>query len=584
MPSTADEDTTHRYPSLLESSDIDGGSSVAVLTYLCRILDSLDHPDLIHLILHYLLALPEQTFPRPATSSNSAKRRKSLELLTQTVNGDDNPTPSLFNLVDLVLSSLHSKSQQTITATLKLVSVILRRHHRYAISTLLRTTPTANPLPRRTVGALDKEMDMIFSLIADIGGDDSFDETYENHVKDNLDLLECHPCSTSLLAAKSAGPTTPKVSSATFIVGGGLREVYPHLLKSDDPLLTTLLGVLGNFFTNTVETNLSLTQTLVDLASCGYMRLEGWLLVDPSHYTFDDDDESAAPIGSEALDDSFKASEQARVRSLAAARREPSWSAQNTPPLFAALQALLRQVNAYRAEIPRFDAYVSERKQAFQVSEELNEALLSTSQILSPKHPAVTSAPSVSPASASKAPTLDSISQRMFADRSPNSLSRSSSPRGRSQAALTPKTGKLQGIPTNLVSTPTPTGDRMRAYSPSPLREAAVPPSPAPPKPPSFAANTHEILARKVGLPRTVKMPFAPAVAESEAPSSGASSVRSDGSPDGRPNAPHRADEDEPRVSVSHVLTNVVVLQDFLLELAALIQVRASLFGEVRFI
>ncbi|KFX94089.1 hypothetical protein V490_04536 [Pseudogymnoascus sp. VKM F-3557] len=36
-------------------------------------------------------------------------------------------------------------------------------------------------------------------------------------------------------------------------------------------------------------------------------------------------------------------------------------------------------------------------------------------------------------------------------------------------------------------------------------------------------------------------------------------------------------------VSVSHVLTNIIVLQEFILELAALVQVRAAMFGEVKF-
>jgi len=36
--------------------------------------------------------------------------------------------------------------------------------------------------------------------------------------------------------------------------------------------------------------------------------------------------------------------------------------------------------------------------------------------------------------------------------------------------------------------------------------------------------------------------------------------------------------------SLSHVLTNVVVLQEFVLEMAAVMQVRASLFGEVKFV
>jgi len=34
-------------------------------------------------------------------------------------------------------------------------------------------------------------------------------------------------------------------------------------------------------------------------------------------------------------------------------------------------------------------------------------------------------------------------------------------------------------------------------------------------------------------------------------------------------------------ISLSHLLTNVIILQEFLLELAAIIEVRASLFSEV---
>lgn len=43
-------------------------------------------------------------------------------------------------------------------------------------------------------------------------------------------------------------------------------------------------------------------------------------------------------------------------------------------------------------------------------------------------------------------------------------------------------------------------------------------------------------------------------------------------------------DEDDIReASLMHIITNVVMLQDFVLEVVALMQVRASLFGEVRF-
>ena len=36
--------------------------------------------------------------------------------------------------------------------------------------------------------------------------------------------------------------------------------------------------------------------------------------------------------------------------------------------------------------------------------------------------------------------------------------------------------------------------------------------------------------------------------------------------------------------SLSHVLTNIVILQEFVLEIAAVMHVRAALFGEVKFV
>jgi hypothetical protein len=41
---------------------------------------------------------------------------------------------------------------------------------------------------------------------------------------------------------------------------------------------------------------------------------------------------------------------------------------------------------------------------------------------------------------------------------------------------------------------------------------------------------------------------------------------------------------DQKAASVSHVITNVIVFQSFLLELASLVQSRAGMFNEVRFV
>ena len=115
---------------------------MAVLTYLRRILESLDHPDMINLILHYLLALPDNqpSTDQPRSSVSDARKRKSLDLATlMAEKSEETATPLLFNLIDLILACLRSRNQQTIHVTFQLVSAILKRHHRYAVITLLKT-------------------------------------------------------------------------------------------------------------------------------------------------------------------------------------------------------------------------------------------------------------------------------------------------------------------------------------------------------------------------------------------------------------------------------------------------------------
>ncbi|KAH0544916.1 hypothetical protein FGG08_000996 [Glutinoglossum americanum] len=572
------------YPSLLESSDVDGGSSVAVLTYLRRILESIDHPDLIHLILHYLLALPDlpprdPTPPPKPKSPGAARRRKSLDLLTRFADVEDKPTPELFNLIDLILTSLKSRSQQTITATLKLVSVILRRHYRYAISTLLRVSP-APVTPQRTIGAHNKELELLFSLVTNIGGEDNIDESYENYLKDNLRFLETHPCSMELLAVKDM-VGAPAQSTLGAVLGGVPRELYPHTLRPEDPLLKTLVGLFETFFLNNVETNLSLTGAIVDLTACGSMRLEGWLFVNPAKYKYYDDDDNNDDSDEDELEvnirtgllggasDPLANMEREQIRALNLARREPSWSHESTPPLLAVFQSLVSRINAFRAEIPHFDAYIVERKRVFQVSDELSE--VTSTPLPIPQQQQFGS--SSQQQSSMKSQTLESISQRMF---SPSS--RSSSPGSGqygSHGYSTPtRPGRLQAQhqqhqQRGFAGSRSSSG---RTYSPSPLRGL----SPTPLRPPSFLVSEADALKRKVGLLSRsgIKRPSFVNVEDHRPESSYASSTQSGVEGEG---------ELDEGVTVSHLLTNVIILQEFMLELAALVQVRASLFGDVRF-
>ncbi|KAL9071993.1 MAG: hypothetical protein Q9157_005280, partial [Trypethelium eluteriae] len=267
--------TTRRYPSLLESSDVDGGSSVAVLTYLRRILDSLEHPDLVHMILQYLLALPEPAPSRPAPpprSPTTEKRRMSLMLLKEPEKEEDKLSPSLFNLVDLIINSLSSKNTQTVITALKLVSLILDKDHIYAVSTLVRSMPCRNKSPQRTVGALDAEVDAYLALAEGVGGDQELEEAYGDHLSDIQMVLETHPCSARFLIPPMIN--NPNLNQHPTS-GLCLKPVDIHYLSNDDPMFTSLLRILETFFTNNVETNLGLTDAIINLASCPCIRLEG---------------------------------------------------------------------------------------------------------------------------------------------------------------------------------------------------------------------------------------------------------------------------------------------------------------------
>ncbi|RDL34337.1 Uncharacterized protein BP5553_07465 [Venustampulla echinocandica] len=588
------------YPSLLESSDVDGGSSVAVLTYLRRILESLDHPDMIHLILHYLLALPDVT-PAPSgsrASVSAARKRKSMDLATMmaTQIEEFSSTPALFNLVDLIQASLQSESHQTISVTLQLVSVILRRHHRYAVTTLLWTSQVLSEGPQRPIGAHDKEIDFLLGLAGSLGGDDNFDEIYENHIKDVMAVLESHPCSITLVVPKSTGGAV-KSPGTQGSIPGAPRDIRAHTLRPEDPMLKTLLGILATFFTNSVETNLSLTAAIVDLATCGFMRIDGWLLPDPSKYVYEEDEDILEDPHFIDSGDPIEIQEKAQIRALKKMRRTPLWTESNFPAFITQLETLTDQVSTYRFEIPRFEELLQQRREAFQA------ASSATSTPIPVRHPPRSSfespSRSVSPPRKSG---FDTLAQRIFPELA--TPSRSNSPRGRRSqdqprsnsnalsggyGLATPTSSRNPAAPPQFpMGRETPSRDSSRAFSSSPLRDSSrgheVPASQAA----AFAAIDQSILVRKVGLP-----PAKGEVAPVPFPNLRRGDIDADASAQGSADEPSVSGdnmggdekyEEQKTVTVSHVLTNVLVLQEFLLELAALVQVRAGLFGEVKFV
>lgn len=628
----------YRYPSLLESSDLDGGSSVAVLTYLRQILEALDHPDMINLILHYLLGLPDIETSSPEASSNSvskARKRKSMDLATMmAAKADDTLDPLLYTLVDLILACLRSPSHQTIHVTLQLVSAILKRHHRYAVVTLIRTENLYGDVPHRTVGAQQQELEFLMSLAGTIGGQDNFDEVYENILKDTTSRLESHPCSLKLTVPK-INVNNHKLPSAPDSLPGAPRDVRAHTIRSDDPLLTTLLDHLELFFLNPVETNLGITETLFDLAICGFMSLEGWLLRHPETYIYDADDAYQPLSPREQSDDPLDqdlekmlAEDPEALDKINKCRRRPTWSSSNLPRLLKILQLLSDEVATYRETIPRFHDLLQQRRESFQIADSASTPM--PRRVRAPSSTPGSATPAWAPSSMNtsrsgspqRAGGLEGFAQRILKDLNDlGTPTRSGSPRGPHLAVPggPPLAGGFGiGTPSSVNKGPpvppkdtykfeTPTkggGGLHRPFSPAgqPADQDPVKASQAA----AFQAVDQQILARKVGLPNKTKGTTAPLKlggkiedetpptppAKDDAPGADAqneSAPAADGDKDDTQSSVAKADAatppEEKKVSVSHVLTNIIVLQSFLFELAALVQVRAGIFDdEVQFI
>lgn len=552
---------------------MDGGSSVAVLTYLRLILESIDHPDLIRLTLHYLFGLQSvQPEPESARPVARVRRRKSENLVNQLAKDDERPSPDLFNLADLILASLRSQSQQTVSATLRLLSVLLRRQHARTLAALLKTRIANDSDERRTVGGQEKEIQTLLAMVEDLAGSQAIERSYGKYLYDNRSLLETHPCSVHRLSI-------PQVSNETILPiksESSQPDMKAHLLPAEDPVLQSLLTLMEDFFVNDIETNLGLTQVLTDLATCSHTRLEGWLLTSPTKYVYANDETKSGDYVQEPSEDTItdkawlSTSENGLLRSVKLARREPSWSAESVSPVSAVLTRLVHQVESLRQSIPEFETNLLECRTLIEADDDADA--VSTRPRNDPKW--LRRSHGTSPNRHKPTTQIGSINERLRSERISGSESGTGSPRGRQLDHPSTPTlvGRLSHLHISPSRSPSSSQQSSRDYSPSPLRNRAGDSTPSKP------IKAFRPLAK--ALERRIKVAGAGITVHShvsELSSSETSSVRSESvGPETRGNASRE-------VSLGHLLTNVIILQEFILELAALVDVRATLFGEVRF-
>ena len=482
----------------------------------------------------------------------------------------DNPPPALFNLVDLIRGGLQSRDQQTITSTLRLISVLMRKQHRYTISTLVTIAPSGEEDTKRTIGVHNRDTKLLLHIAERLAKNDHLEDIYETHLHDARTVLENHPCSGMLLTLPDIRGFTTQ-SSILTCANGEPELIRVHTIRSDDPLLSSLFSLLENFLANDVQTNLSLTQTFVVLASCGYTRLEGWLLSSTA------EDEIAISLEEEPIIDmhdtlsdisgsSTEIGDAEKWHAMKLAHRVPSQNAKPSSLFFNALDCLGRQVDSHRQSIQDFDAYLTDRRNILDPRAEMDEVPVNLATPIQESG----DSQNASPARSKNLPQMDSISQRLSADKTSSNVSRSNSPRGRQQNRLSSSTlpGRLSHP--HIVPSLSPSQGSSRPHSTSPPYKKPVS---EPPKPPLIPL---EILQRKLRLTdrHRTRINHLQIVGSSES-----SSTRS---PSRDPEV--RLADDGTEVSLSHLLTNVIILQEFVIELAAIVEVRASLFDEVKFV
>lgn len=538
------------YPSILESSDSDGGSSVAVLTYIAEMLVVLEETDLVEMILDYLFAVRRGT--HAATSSTKAspsveERRRFLLRTTQSGNNEDILDPSTFNLADMVRNALSSSNPQTLFAALNLHSIIVLRRPKYILDTLVNTLPLIDDIPGPSLVTIDTGTQTLLQDAMTLGDYTTTNKLYISICQDVRSQLQ--------LSAQRESDTRRK-----------------KLVDIDDVILESLFRSLRSFLTNDVDINLALTQAFIGLLTCGEIRLDG--LLTPS-FQVSVQEHTNLDENLTCLMTFMDHEEVETVRFL-----ETQFKSSATQPrLVQIVHKLTQDIQSLRVTFPKLDYILAKRSAILLTAEQRPTSSAGLSDFTDTDEQADRirsgSRRPVSRSNTSmRVHSIPSTPGRSTT-RGPVQSRSDSTPRGRTfspqQAAALYR--ESSGSPTPRAK-PTRSGSFM---SPSRLTSAifggaSEVPDEHPRRassgvflqpPPAFEIDAHEgeMLKRIVTFAEPAQTGTASASSSDEA---------------------HSAQQEQRSASLSHVLTNTVLLRSFILELAAILQLRAIVFDEAR--
>lgn len=608
------------YPSILESS-VDDGSAVAVMFYIQEMLYTIQEASMTDLLLAFLMSDeddPERPRPKPRVPERvldgkklkKAKkdRRKSsaMVLLEQEAPRPDGnryfASLGRFTLKDLLVHSLRHPMQPSATAALRLLRLLFMDHCHLAVDGLLTvirdpmatnfpkyrqiqpTPPTLPPRPpspdsdddtflypgspdeidalpqslhvepfyvqpETTLAVHERELDLYLGLVSrvlptrpDGGEETAFSTGYENYIRDAMDTVRGESC------------FVDEADEA--------RTVPQHKLLPTDSLIAALLQSLRLFFSHSPEHNIALTGVLSIISACPHRSVTGWLTITPpSPDEGDWPEETSRSADDEDGDDK---SIDFSVDELLSSGVKPSAQQRNVednpktlPVLYVILSGLINQLDRYRRLVDDFDRYLSERRQGLLFAENINDALnLSMELSFSPS----TTTPNRPKLPSSAAPL----------PKTPSSSPAPAKPKPKSK-------GSFLFTPLRRKRPATPPPDPVTPTRPSHGMEKSFPSSPFTP----HFQQTGAIDVQPFVAPAPIAGPYSPAPRR----------VRYDLAEDvfSAP-APAPAEEETedvifadverraaPKVTLSQLLDNVVILEESIKELAAILQVRRIL-------
>jgi hypothetical protein len=151
-----------------------------------------------------------------------------------------------------------------------------------------------------------------------------------------------------------------------------------HRLDPNDPILSAVLDWLRKLFSNSPECNIALTGVLASLAHDPFRSLDGWLNSDhreDASGTAQPLEGSLGPVTPEDGDD--RSADYQIEEMLTSDSRKPTSSFDDTcrPVVLTIFQSLVAQLDRYRQSVANFDKYLLERRQGLLFSENLTDAL-----------------------------------------------------------------------------------------------------------------------------------------------------------------------------------------------------------------